>query len=297
MTGGTGMLGGALRPALGERPVVLLGRTRSALLPNESWAPFDLRGPVGLPCLPADSIFCHLAYAMADGVHNVDYTRQAIAAVNLSGSVSHVVMISSASVYGGVTTGLIDEDTALRPDSPYARTKAACEAAWFDELAPDCRLTVLRPTAIVGESGAGIEALARDAIERPFRGTVKRMLQYRNTVHLVAVENVVAAVRFVMGRPGAARELFIVSDDDAAPNSCYPSMQDFVRAQVGLRPLRAAPLPQVLARPLGAVVGKPLGVRRTFTTARLEHAGFRRPTRLEDQLSDVIRSRFSQRVD
>lgn len=292
ITGASGLLGRHLRPALHDRPVTLLGRRPLEPLENEAWVPFDLGGPVALPALPPGSALCHLAYAMADGDRNIAYTHHAIEAVNRCSSIDQVVMMSSASVYGSRTRGLIDEDTPLRPDSAYARAKAACEQAWLDSLRPDCRLTVLRPTSVVASDGPGIDALLRDAVYRPLRGAAKRGLQRRNTVHFVAVHNVVGAVRFVLDRQGAAREVFIVADDDAAQNASYAAIQDFVRSLRGEGPLRTPSIPRVLERPLGSVLGKPLGVRRRFSSARLMEAGFVPIAPLGDILSQIVTERF-----
>jgi nucleoside-diphosphate-sugar epimerase len=294
LTGASGLLGRHLRPALRDRPVMLLGRRLLELERHEAWAPFDLCGPVDLPPLPPGSALCHLAYAMADGERNLDYTRHAIDAVNRRPAVEHVVMMSSASVYGEGTSGLIYEETPLRPDSDYARTKAACEGAWLQLLRPDCQLTVLRPTSILAADGPGIAALARDAVHRPLRGAIKRALQHRNSVHFVAVDNIIAAVRFVLDRAGAAQEIFVVSDDDAPENANYAAMQDSVRAQLGLASLRTLPLPRLLERPVGALLGKPLGVRRTFSAARLADAGFIRPARLGDEVVRTVQEQLPQ---
>lgn len=293
ITGGTGLLGEALRPVLHERTVVVLSRREPVLRANEIWAPFNLGAHVELPSLPAGSTLCHMAYAMGQHEHNLGYNLRAIAAVNACQAVTHVVLLSSCSVYGAGTRGTIDEDTPLLPDSDYARTKAACEGAWHERLRNDCRLTVLRPTSVVASDGLAFRALARDAIQRPWRGVLKRGLQSRNTVHLVAIDNVVAAIRFVLDRDGTVRRTFIVSDDDAAPNADYAAMQDFVRAQLGMAPLRTLPLPRAFERPVGALLGKPLGVRRQFSSVRLADAGFVRPTRLEDQLVTAVRRQFA----
>lgn len=292
VTGAGGLIGRHLRPVLRDRPVTLLGRRPLEPCQNEVWLPFDLADRVELPALAPGSALCHLAYAMADGERNIAYTRHAIDAVNRSGSIDHVVMLSSASVYGDSAVGLIDEDTPLRPDSDYARTKAACDQAWTDSLRPDCRLTVLRPTSVVASDGPGLDALAGDALRSPVRGALKRFLQHRNTVHFVAVDNVVAAIRFVLDRSGAAREVFIVADDDAPQNASYAATQDFVRSLRGRGPLRTPSVPRALERPLGSALGKPLGVRRRFSSARLMEAGFVPVAPLGDTLSRIVRERF-----
>lgn len=293
ITGASGLLGRHLRPALHDRPVKLLGRRRLETASNEEWTPFDLGEQVDLPALPPGSSLCHLAYAMADGNRNIAYTRHAIEAVNRCCRIDHVVMLSSASVYGSRTAGIIDEDTPLRPDGAYARAKAACEHAWLDSLRPDCRLTVLRPTSVVASDGPGIDALVHDAVHHPVRGALKRFLQYRNTVHFVAVDNVVGAVCFVLERQGAAREVFIVADDDAPQNASYAVTQDFVRSLRGEGPLRTPSIPRVLERPLGSVLGKPLGVRRRFSAARLARIGFAVTTPLSEVLAHTVDRRFT----
>ena len=294
VTGGTGVVGRHLRASLTDRRVTLLGRCRPVTGPQEAWFPFDMSAPVALPALPAGTTLCHLAYAITDGSRNLAHTRHVINAVNQDPDLSHVIVVSSASVYGAASSGVIDEDTPLRPDSDYARTKAACERAWADLLRPDCRLTTLRPTSVLAADGPAIDALASDAVDRPLLGMLKRILQYRNTVHFVAVDNVVAAILFVLDRRGARRETFVVSDDDAAENDSYAAMQDCVRSLAHRRPLPTLPLPRMLEKPLGAMLGKPLGVRRAHCSARLTAAGFVRPARLSDEIARSVRGRFSQ---
>lgn len=296
ITGASGLIGRHLRPAMRDRPVTLLGRRPLQPETHETWAPFDLGGPVDLPSLSPGSALCHLAYAMTEGERNVDYTHRAIEAVNRSPSIEHVVMMSSASIYGASAGGVIDEDTRLRPNSPYARTKAACDRAWQELLRPDCRLTVLRPTSVIAPDGTGMDVLIRDALHHPLRGAVKKTLQRRSSVHFVAIDTIVAAVRFVLDRPVGAREIFVVSDDDdARENASYAAVQDHVRSLLGRRPLRAPPLPRPLQGPIGMVLGKPLGVRRTFSMARLSAAGFVAPLPLHEVLERTVRERTSPR--
>ena len=45
---------------------------------------------------------------------------------------TRLLFSSSASVYGTSDTPMVDEDAPLRPESPYARTKAACEVMFRD---------------------------------------------------------------------------------------------------------------------------------------------------------------------
>ena len=58
---------------------------------------------------------------------------------------TRMVFSSSASIYGTSDTPMVDEDAPMRPESPYARTKAACEAMFGDVArARDLRILSLR---------------------------------------------------------------------------------------------------------------------------------------------------------
>lgn len=288
LTGGTGALGRHLRRALSDRAVVLLSRRDPDAGPNERWGPADLAGPVRLPDLPPGSAVCHLAYAMADGRRNLDYTRHLVDAVNDCSNVAHVVLVSSLSVYGLGTPGRLDEESPCQPDSDYGRTKLACEQLWTTGLRDTCRLTILRPGAVLTPGGPALRRLAHDAVARPLRGTLKRALLRRSSVHFVAVDNVVAAITFVLRIPGDPRHrVFLVSDDHYPENATYAAMQDAVRSAHGLPPLPEIPVPDRLVRALGRAVRRPLGVRRTFSSRALHAAGCRDAVELREQVELV----------
>ncbi len=284
MTGASGLIGRHLRLELVDQPVTLLGRRRLDPGSNETWRAFDLSASVDLSFLPPGSSLCHMAYAMTEGEANVDYTYRAIEAVNRSDSIDHVVMLSSASVYGAGVSGDIDEQTPLRPDSDYARTKARCDLAWLDLLRPNCRLTILRPTSVVADEGPGLQALVDDALHHPVKSIAKRFLQHSNSVHFIAIDNVVAAIAFALDNQGPSRDLFIVADDDASENESYAAMQDHVRALLGRSPLHVPPLPRLLERPIGRALGKPLGMRRRFSSRSIREAGYIPRITLADML-------------
>lgn len=294
ITGASGLIGRHLRRALRDRQVMLLGRHRLDLASNEAWERLDLAESVHFPSLPPGSVLCHMAYAMAQTEKNIAFTHRAIDAVNRCSAIDHVIMMSSASVYGDGAKGVINEETPLRPDSNYGRIKAACDQAWLDQLRPDCRLTVLRPTAVVASDGPGMDALVHDALHRPGRSVGKRILQHRSTVHFVAIETVVAAIQFALNRNDGGREVFVVSDDDASEQPSYAEFQDHVRAVLSCKPLHAPPLPRIFERAVGATLGKPLGVRRIFSGARLADAGFVSTGPSDAAFAEVIRARAAQ---
>lgn len=293
LTGPTGLVGQHLRPALADRQVVLLCRRAPGLHANERWIPTDLREPLRLPPLPAGSVFCHLAYAMADGPRNLDYTGHVLDAVNAAPEISRVVLVSSISVYGLGLEGEIDERTPCHPDSEYARTKLGCERLWFEALRPDCQLAVLRPGAVLAVRGNALATLTRDAVQRIHRGLLKRAVMGTNSVHIVPVQNVVAAIAFAVDREdGGDRDVFIVCNDEAPENFSYARMQDAIREIAGRPPLPTLPTPRVLQRLCGTIIRRPLGVRRSFSSRALREAGFVDAVSLHDELDAFVRTQL-----
>ena len=288
LTGGTGFVGRHLRPALAGRPVWLLGRTPTELAPGERWLPLDLAGPVSLDGLPDGSVLCHLAYAAAAGPANIGYTRRLLDAVNACPGVARVIVLSSVSVYGHWATGRIDEATPCRPDTEYARTKLACERLWRERLRDGLPLTVLRPSTVVGRGGPGLAALVRDALHRPASGILKKSLRRDHSVSFVAVSNVVAAVSFLLDRPGSPRECYIVAEDHQPENAGYAAMQDAVRRIAGRAPLPSVPVPGWAVRPLAAATGRPLRVRRTFSSEALRSIGYADAVPLLDEVRRAV---------
>ncbi len=134
LTGATGFVGGHLRAALKGSPVVLLGRKRPELLPDEQWSYLDLAEPVAPEKVARGEVLCHLAYSMPAGHKNVDYNRRLLEAVNACPNIRQVVLLSSVSVYGASTSSIVDEDSPCNPVGEYATSKLACELVWREGL-------------------------------------------------------------------------------------------------------------------------------------------------------------------
>ncbi|MGH3770009.1 MAG: NAD-dependent epimerase/dehydratase family protein [Pseudonocardiaceae bacterium] len=290
VTGGHGFVGTYLRQTLSDRPVRILARNRSPAQPNETWTEMDLARPVTLSG-SSGSTLCHLAYARADAERNIDYNLHLLDAVNSCQQIHHVLLMSSASVYGSHATGTLDEVTPCGPRDEYSRTKLACETVWTKHLRISCGLTVLRPTEIIGPGGMGLVFLVRDALQRPVVGIFKRSLHQHRSVHFVAVRNVVAAVKFLLDRQvPTGRETYVVSDDHQPENRSYAEMQDTVRRVSGKSPLPSIPAPRWVVRAVGTMTNRPLTIRRTFSSDALHAAGFHDAVPLRDEVQRTVQA-------
>lgn len=291
LTGGTGFVGGHLRTAL-QKPVILIGRKKPELLPNEEWRRLDMQEPAPPEKLAGGEVLCHLAYSMQAGKRNVAYNHHLLEAVNVNRSVRRVVLMSSVSVYGRNDSPIINEESPCYPVGEYPETKLACEMVWREGLREDCELTVLRPATVVGLGGEGLLSLIESALDEPLIGTIKRSILYRHSVHYVGVSNVVSTVIFCLRRPqDSARETFLVSDDRYPENESYATMQDSVRKLSGKRPLPGPPMPGWLVGALAKVTHRPLGVKQIFDSRKIHDAGFRDATSLADEVRSLVEAR------
>ncbi len=292
LTGGTGFIGGHLRSALRDYPVILLGREKPVLLSDERWRYMDMAEPLAPEKLEGGEVLCHLAYSWTDGRKNVAYDRHLLEAANACRSIERVVLMSSASVYGTNLSSVIDEETLRRPVGEYGKTKLACEIMWREELRDDCLLTILRPTAVIGPGDVKLLPLIQDALRRPIVGPIKRSVLYHRSVHHVAVSNVAAAVRFCLACPQASRqETYVVSDYHQPENKNYAAMQDAMRVASGRRPFPGMAMPRGMLTLLGKVTGRPvLGVKQVYSSRKLHDAGFEDAISLYEEVRRTVQS-------
>jgi UDP-glucose 4-epimerase len=76
---------------------------------------------------------------------------------------TRMLFSSSASVYGTSDTPMVDEDAPLRPESPYARTKATCEVMFRDVAAA----TGLRVLSLRYFNPIGADPQMRTGLQQP----------------------------------------------------------------------------------------------------------------------------------
>ena len=160
VTGATGFLGASLvrfHHRRGDSIRVLARDPRAAerLFPSARVFQGDLKAAQAIPVdfvAEADVLY-HCAAEIYDERDvrptNVAGTR-ALARL-AAGKVGRWVQVSSASVYGAVRDGVVTEDSPIRPDSEYGRTKAESEATVLAEAAAGSfGATIVRPSNIFG---------------------------------------------------------------------------------------------------------------------------------------------------
>lgn len=182
------------------------------------------------------------AYDRINHVATAELARAAAAA-----SIRRFVFASSIRAMTGTHTDHpLSESDAPRPSEPYGRSKLAAEEAVRAAGVP---YTILRPVLVYTPDAKGnlaqLIALARAPLPVPFARLAGRR-------SLLAVENLIAAVRFALEDARATNETFIVSDPQAVT---VPEIIAICRAALG-RPPGLFPMPPALFALLFAAIGQ-----------------------------------------
>lgn len=222
VTGASGFVGRHLVASLRRdgKPVTMLARGGStAADPGIFAGPSDLADldtgsgwPEGI-----DSVV-HLAAlnpsrrepASPDGLRraNVEGTAALARRARREG-VRRILFVSTSNVHAP-GAGAVRETDPLGPQSPYARSKAEAEAAFWRELGGgDTQGCVLRPAPVYGAGGRGNVAtlvkLARLPVPLPIAGLGGER-------SLVSIDHLVSAIADCLASDGAAGETFLVAD-------------------------------------------------------------------------------------
>jgi UDP-glucose 4-epimerase len=200
------------------------------------------------------------AYDRVNHLASADLARASTAA----GVQRFVFMSSIRAQTGAVADQPLSEADIARPTDAYGRSKLAAEAA---VLASGVSCTVLRPVLVYGPGVKGNLASLLQLAALPIRMPFGRLTNRRS---LLALDNLIAAVRFALEDLRAVNETFIVSDPGA------PSVAETIsilRDALGRNPDLIAVPPGLLSLLLGLI-----GQRDSF--ARLAGTLVAEPTKL-----------------
>jgi UDP-glucose 4-epimerase len=157
-----------------------------------------------------------------------------------------VFMSSTRAQAGSASNEPLTEDAIPEPTDAYGRSKLAAEAAVRASGVP---YTILRPALVYGPNPKGNVAslmrLAAKPIPLPFAA-------FSNRRSLLALDNLIAAVRFALEDPRAENETFLVADPGAISVAELVAM---LRVAAGRKPW-LVPVPPALLSGLLAVIGK-----------------------------------------
>ncbi len=287
--GGSGFVGRLLSEQLAREPGVslrLLSRRETASATDDAIHRFrgdllDLDSP--LRVIVPGSVAINLAYQRGGTRRQNLKMAENLAEACRRNRATRLLHCSTAVVAGSAPQQVITEEVACRPLNEYQRTKLDIEHLLRERLSGHCALTILRPTAVMGPGGRNLVKLASELRSRNrLVCQLKAVLQGERRLHLVCVENVTAAIRFLALESQPTDDCFIVSDDDEPENN-YRQISRWLADELGVPRLKEIDPP--IVRPLSAWVlkrarpGNP--PTRVYSGRKLAGRGFRKPLTLE----------------
>jgi UDP-glucose 4-epimerase len=279
VTGASGFIGRPLTAALAEAGYQVRAAVRErrgqhfppgaeiALLPDLSSPVFWTPLLAGMDAVVHLAGIAHagagLAEAPYDRVNHLATAELARAAA--AAGIRQLVFMSSVRAQSGPAADQsLDETDEPRPTDAYGRSKLAAEAAVRASGVPH---TILRPVLVYGPGVKGNVAslmrLAALPVPLPFGALANRR-------SLLALDNLIAAVRFALEDARAANKTFLVADPSAIS---VAELVSALRTSAGREPALLA-LPPLLLRVALSVVGQ----RRAYP--RLAGSLVAEPTKL-----------------
>lgn len=300
VTGASGFLGRALTRTLSGAGIEVRAAARNlsavpaganieaAMLPD-LMQPLDWR-----PLLRDIDAVVHLAGIahVSSDITDAQYdranrlaTKELALAAAMTPNIRRMVFVSSIRAQSGPASDhALTENDPPAPTDAYGRSKLAAESFVRGYGVP---ATILRPVVIYGEEArANIAQLIRIAglpFPLPFGA-------FRNQRSLLALDNMISAIRFVLDTPSAAGETYIVSDP--SPVS-LADMIAILRSGRGRAP-GLIPVPQEWIGAALRAAGKQdvwerIGASLVADGAKLRAAGWQPPTDTARALAELVK--------
>jgi len=252
VTGASGFIGRPLTAALAEAGYQVRAAVRErrgqhfppggeiALLPDLGRPVFWTPLLAGMEAVVHLAGIAHAGAGLAEATYDrVNHLATAeLARAAAAAGIRQLVFMSSVRAQSGPAAAQpLDETHDPRPTDAYGRSKLAAEAAVRGSGVP---YTILRPVLVYGPGVKGNVAslmrLAALPLPLPFGALANRR-------SLLALDNLIAAVRFALEDARAVNQTFLVADPDAIS---VAELVSTLRAAAGRKPALLALSPALL---------------------------------------------------
>lgn len=206
--------------------------------------------------------------------------------------IQRMIHISTAAVSGRTGASNVDEQAMCSPIGEYGLVKLRIESFLRETCKHSFELAILRPTSIFGAGGEPLTKLAKDLLSGPrFSNYLKSCLFGTRRMNLVHLDNVLAAIIFLMNyKVNFSGDIFIVSDDDEDNNN-FQYVEQFLMHSFGIPQYLIPPihLPLVVLRLLLILLGRNnVNPCCNYNMEKLLNLGFRRPKTFESGLTEFV---------
>lgn len=259
---------------------VLVHRKKAKSHPGINFIEGDLLKPDSLDVLLSKNCtVINLAYLAQNNFDAMANLARACA----KNQVRCLIHCSTAVVVGKAGSDRVTESTPCIPISEYEQTKLHMEKILLDAAIGKFEITILRPTAVFGPGGKNLLKLANELMTgNVWISYIRSCLFNRRSMNLVCVENVVAALVFLVDAEKIDREIFIISDDDSPMNN-YRDVEDRLLANFGKSyPVTRIFVPEFFLDALLRLAGKSnITPSKKYSDQKLAALGFIKPQNLE----------------
>lgn len=204
-------------------------------------------------------------------------------------AIPRFVHASSIDVYGGTAARYVNEDTPPEPQTPYEREHRAMEVLVARAPFSTC---IVRLGAIFGSGGRNLVGFVPEMRNGPvWKLAARRSLYGQRRMHLVSVENVTDAFRFIVASRSSDKNTILVTDDYAVENN-FAFIQD-VMSRIFERPRlsRVPELPDFALRAILRARGRTnADPSRRFSNDKLAAIGFQPELSFPVRVDRYVRS-------
>ncbi len=236
---------------------------------------------------PGDTV---VNLAFLSGASQADNLKAAtnLAEACIGARAARLIHCSSAVVVGRNSATVVDESTPCEAGNPYEAAKLAVEETLRNRCRSGVEIAVLRPTVIFGPGGRNLIKLANDVCRgNRLLNYIKRSVHGTRRMNAVGVDNVIAAIEFLIrANESIDQQIFIVSDDEYPENN-YGDILRHLRKHLAHRERALPPLPVpdgVLAGLLRLAGRSNRDPRRIYDSSKLSRAGFMKPVSFAQSL-------------
>jgi nucleoside-diphosphate-sugar epimerase len=209
-----------------------------------------------------------------------------------------MVHVSTVSVFGNTPGIELTEGTLCRPVTHYEQTKYELEQIIAERLSGRIPYSILRPSAVFGPRGLNLVKMILDLQSRSWiTNYLKSCFMGRRRLNLVGVDNVVAAIRFLISSESVRDgDIFIVSDDEFEDNN-YRYVENYLLKKLAVKnyPLPRPSIPRLLFKAIMRAKGRGLvEPDRVYSCRKLLDRGFVKRKSFQTALSEFVSWRLRE---
>lgn len=265
---------------------VLVHKNSKPFTGNEVLVEGDIARPETLAgFLETGGILVNLAYPGAASRSESLAAAKSLAEAGAEVGIKRMIHCSTAAVAGRAPDAVVDEKTLCQPATEYEQAKLAIEGTLQEQCAGKFELAILRPTAVFGPGGRNLLKLARSlAAGNRAVNYLKSCFHGRRRMNLICIDNMVAALLFLLDADIPLKgDVFVVSDDEFPANN-YRDVEMRLMERLGVRDYAVPPIP--VPDPIRSLVlrlsgGSNSNPRRIYDGRKLASLGFRKPATLD----------------